>query len=171
MKQLCTLGLMLLLAVCSFSQKRKADKDTKNWRYEVEAIAEGKDGTYLIKVWSYNKKDIIAIEQAKKNAVHAIIFQGFTGRGNITGQPPLVTDPSVQSSKSDFFDSFFQDNNQNGYMKYVSLSNDGSISPEDILKVGKEYKIGVIVSIRKDLLKKDLQTAGIIKSLGNLFDN
>ncbi len=50
-------------------------------------------------------------------------------------------------------------------MKYVSLSNDGSIDTDDRLKVGKEYKIGVVVSVMKDQLRKDLEKAGIIKAL------
>jgi hypothetical protein len=169
MKHLITLGFMLIIGVSSFAQKRKAEQDTKNWRYEIEGIGEGKEGTYLVKVWSYNKKDKIAVEQAKKNAVHGIVFQGFTGSGKVSSQPPLVTDPDIKIAKADFFDAFFKDNNKDGYMKYVSLSNDGSISPDDILKVGKEYKIGVIVSIRKDLLKKDLKTEGIVKSLDSGF--
>ena len=120
-------------------------------------------------MWSYNKKDKIAVEQAKKNAVHGIIFQGFTGVGKVSSQLPLVTDPGIKIAKEDFFDAFFKDNNKEGYMEYVSISNDGSISPEDILKVGKEYKIGVIVSVKKDLLKSFLKTQGIVKSLSSGF--
>jgi hypothetical protein len=169
MKKLITLSLILLVGMSSFAQKKKADKDTKNWRYEIEGIAEGKEGTYLVKVWSYSKKDIIAIEQAKKNAIHGIIFQGFTGSGRVTSQPALVTDPGVETTKEVFFEDFFKDKNTEGYMKYISLSNDGSVSPEDVLKVGKEYKIGVIVSVRKDLLKAHLKQQGIIRNISSGF--
>ena len=48
MKKLITLSLILLVGMSSFAQKKKADKDTKNWRYEIEGIAEGKEGTYLV---------------------------------------------------------------------------------------------------------------------------
>ena len=106
MKHLITLGFMLIIGVSSFAQKRKAEQDTKNWRYEIEGIGEGKEGTYLVKVWSYNKKDKIAVEQAKKNAVHGIVFQGFTGSGKVSSQPPLVTDPDIKIAKADFFDAF-----------------------------------------------------------------
>jgi hypothetical protein len=37
------------------------------------------------------------------------------------------------------------------------------------MKVGKEYKVGVVVSIRKDLLKSDLIKADIIRSLDSGF--
>ena len=36
-------------------------------------------GTYAIKVYSYSKKPKVAIEAAKRNAVHGIIFKGLAG--------------------------------------------------------------------------------------------
>ena len=54
-------------------------------------------------------------------------------------------------------------------MKYISISSDGVVSDGDRIKIGKEYKIGIIVSIRKDLLRKDLESNGIIKSFGSGF--
>jgi hypothetical protein len=162
------LALFALPSVASFAQAgKKADKDMKNWRYEIEGVAEGKEGTYVVKIWTYSKKPKIAIEQAKKNAVHAIVFQGFVGSGRVSGQPPLASSPGIEQEKADFFKSFFADGGS--YMKYISVSNDGSIDPDDMLNVGKEYKIGVVVSVRKEMLKKDLIAAGIIQSLNNGF--
>ena len=145
----------------------KADADTKKWRYEVAATGEGSEGTYLVKVWTYSKKANIAIEQAKKNAIHGIIFQGLIGFGRVSNQPPLSPDPGLEVAKADFFKDFFKDNGP--YMKYVSVSGDGSVAAGDVMKVGKEYKVGVVVSIRKDLLKSDLIKAGIIRSLDSGF--
>ena len=54
-------------------------------------------------------------------------------------------------------------------MKFVSLTNDGAVAAGDRIKVGKEYKIGLIVSVRKDALRKDLEQAGIIKGLNSGF--
>jgi hypothetical protein len=160
--------LLLFLPILMHAQARKkAEKDTRFWRYEIEGVGEGKEGTYLVKVWSYSKKPDVAIEQAKKNAIHGIIFQGYSGSGYVSGQPPLSKSPGLENEKSDFFNGFFADGGP--YLKYVSVSNDGSIAGEDRLKVGKEYKIGVIVSIRKDLLKKDLQDQGIIQGLSSGF--
>ena len=169
MKNLILLPLLFVMSLNSNAQARKkADEDTQIWRYEIEAQAEGKDGTYVVKVWSYSKKKDVAIEQAKKNAVHGIVFQGFAGSGRVSGQPPIASSPGIEIEKADFFKSFFADGGP--YLKYVSVSNDGSIAPEDRLKVGKEYKIGVVVSVRKDMLKKDLQAQGIIKAMGAGLD-
>lgn len=148
--------------------KKKANKDTENWRYEVECAGVGKEGTYMIKVWSYSKKPQVAMEQSKKNAVHAIIFQGFAGGGQgCTAQKPLTNNPNLEQEKADYFEAFFADGGK--YMKYVSTANDGAIGAGDRVKVGKEYKVGVIVTVAKDNLRKDLEAAGIIKSLSSGF--
>jgi hypothetical protein len=150
-------------------QKDKANVQTRVWRYEVECVGVGVEGTKLIKVWSYSKNPTVAMEQAKKNAIHAMIFQGFAGNGK-TGcstQRPLTNNPGLENEKDEFFNSFFADHGK--YMKYATLSNDGAIGPGDRVKVGKEYKVGVVVGVLYDQLRKDLEDAGIIKGLNNGF--
>ena len=72
------LSLFLILFTCfgvtTAAQNKKADKDTRNWVYEIEPVSVGTQGSYLIKVWSYSKKPIVAIEQAKKNAGQCFVF-------------------------------------------------------------------------------------------------
>ena len=161
-------SMLLLSTFFAFSQKdKKANKDTKIWRYELEAVQQGTAGTYLIKVWSYSKKPDIAIEQAKKNAVHGIIFKGYSGVGAVQGQHPLTNNPNLEQEKAEYFDAFFADGGK--YMKFVSTSNDGSVAAEDRMKVGKEYKVGVVLSVNVAELRKDLEAAGIIKGLAAGF--
>ncbi len=152
----------------TFSQaKKKAKRDMEDYRYEIECVGIGVQGTYLVKVWTYSKKPKIAIAQAKKNAVHGIIFKGFVGGGQgCTSQKPLAG-PDVEEKNSEFFDKFFADGGD--YNKYVAVSNDGAIDAGDRLKVGKEYKIGVVVSVMKDQLRSDLEKAGIIKAMDSGF--
>ncbi len=82
------LGLLVagLMSMATYSNvvaqaRAKAEVATREWRYEIECVGTGADGTYLIKVWSYSKKANVAVEQVKKNAVHGIVFKGFNGGG------------------------------------------------------------------------------------------
>jgi hypothetical protein len=147
--------------------KKKADKETMEWRYEIEAVGTGTQGSYQVKVWSYSKKPETILEQAKKNAVHGIIFKGFANKDRVPGQKALAPSPGIESEKADFFDAFFAQGGD--YQKYITLTNNGAIAPGDRINMGKEYKIGVVVSVNVAALRKDLETAGVIKSLDNGF--
>lgn len=166
-----TLSLLFVLLVVPFTNwaqsKKKADKDTYEWRYEIEAYGAGVEGTYQIKVWTYSKSPETAIEQAKKNAVHGIIFKGFPDKDRVKGQKALAQSPNLEQEKEDFFKDFFQDGGK--YLKFVNLVNNGAIAPGDRIKIGKEYKIGVVISVNVAALRKDLEDAGIIKGLGSGF--
>jgi hypothetical protein len=166
---LCFFICISTLMNAQSKRKKNADKDTGNWRYEIECAGIGVQGTYLIKVWSYSKNPDIAIEQSKKNAVHGIIFKGFNGgKQGCISQKPLARKINLENEKKSFFKNFFSDGGD--YLKFVSLSSDGSVAANDRLKVSKkEYKIGVVVSINKDELRKSLETAGVLKSLSNGF--
>jgi len=80
----------------------------------------------------------------------------------------LTNNVNLENEKADFFEPFFADGGK--YMKFVSTANDGAVAAEDRMKIGKEYKVGVIVSVNVSALRKDLEAAGIIKSLGAGFN-
>jgi len=166
MKTIISLSFLLIIGITLTSNAqrkvlKRANLETEIWRYEIECVSTGASGSYLVKVWSYSLNPIIAIEQSKKNAVHGIIFKGFTGHGAGCTQNAMA--PNATPDQEDFFKNFFADGGE--YLKYVSTTTDGSVNAEDVLRIGKEYKIGVIVSVSKDALRKYLETAGIIKSL------
>ena len=165
--------LMVVFLLASFTStaqmfsKKKSKKDTHNFRYEIQCIGEGKQGTYAIKVFSYSKKPNVAIEAAKRNAVHGIIFKGISG-GECVNKPALARSANLEQEKADFFKDFFA--NGGKYSKFVVASTDGAIEAGDVTKVSKkEFKVGVNVSVNVSLLRKDLEAAGIIQGLGSRF--
>lgn len=170
MKNILLFALILAIPCIGFSQKKKikkANEDTAHWRYEIEAVEVGVQGTCLVKVWSYSKKPNIAASQARKNAVHGIIFKGIPAKNRIPGKKPLVQNPSVEAQQADFFKSFFSDNGD--YMRFVTLTNNGAIAAGDVMKVGKEYKVGVNVTVNYSDLRKALEEAGVVKKLNAGF--
>ncbi|KJD35551.1 hypothetical protein PW52_07255 [Tamlana sedimentorum] len=150
-------------------KKNKANKDTKIWRYDIECEGIAKQGSKLIKVWSYSKNPKHAISSGMKNAVHGIIFKGYAGGGQgCTSLKPLSDDVSKEDEYQEFFDNFFADGGE--YLKYVSSATDGSVAPGDRLKISKrEYKIGIIVNVQYNQLRKRLEKEGIIRGLTSGF--
>jgi hypothetical protein len=170
MKKFANLFILVVMVafILSSCATQKVEKETHQFRYELEAAGVGAQGTYQLKVWTYSKNADVAIEQAKKNAIHGVLFKGFQGKtGVITGQKPMISDASAESTRADYFKDFFKDGGK--YQQFVSLVNNGAIATGDRIKVGKEYKIGVVVSINKDNLRKELENQGIIKKLGGIF--
>ncbi len=164
MKKVLVLILSLGIAMISFAgSKDKANKDTENFRYELECAGNAVQGNYLVKVWSYSRKPAVAMEQCKKNAVHGVIFKGFTGANGCVSQRALASNPGVETEFEDYFNSFFSDGGE--YLKYVQLTS-GS---KEVIKLKREYKVGVTVTVQKDQLRKALEQAGVVKSLSSGF--
>ncbi|MGZ0015941.1 hypothetical protein [Yeosuana sp. AK3] len=150
-------------------KNEKANRDTDIFRYDIECEGIAKLGSKLVKVWSYSKNPKHAISHAMKNAVHGIIFKGFAGGGQgCTSFSPLLKSADKASEHEAFFEAFFADGGD--YLKYVSSATDGNIAPGDRLKVSKrEYKIGAIVNVQTDMLRKRLEEEGIIRGLTSGF--
>ena len=157
------LYLFLIIPISYYSQNNNTGKIS----FESECMGAELDGSQTIKAWGTGRNYSDACEQAKKNAVHGIIFRGFGSKDRVEGKPALTNNPNLEMEKQEFFDDFFMDGGK--YMKFVNVTGDGSVAAEDRLKVGKEYKIGVVVSINVTLLRKDLETAGIIKGFAAGF--
>ena len=151
-----------LPALASIRQK-KADKDTKQFRYEIECAGNAIQGTYLVKVWTYSKHAGVAANQCRKNAVHGVIFKGYGGGQGCVSQRPLASDPGVETQFEEYFASFFAEGGE--FQKYASVIE----GTTEITRLDREYKVGCVVSVRKDDLRKALEAAGVIKSLNSGF--
>ena len=163
-KILLTLLVAAMCAPVFAGAKKKADKDTNQFRYELECSGnEAKQGTYLVKVWSYSKKAAVAENQCRKNAVHGVIFKGYGRTRECVEQRPLANTPGIETQYKEYFDKFFADGGE--FQKYASII----AGTTETVKVGKEYKVGVVVSVRKDDLRKALEAAGVIRGLSSGF--
>ena len=109
---------MVMLACSSAyaDKKKKLNEDTDRFRYDIEYCKTAADGMVMVKVWSYSKNSNLAMQQGRKNAVHGVIFRGYTGDAS-AAQYPLVTDPTIESVKADYFNAFFSE--EGPYMRYV----------------------------------------------------
>lgn len=161
MKRIPLLIIVLLSTlVCYAGPKRKANKDTQHFRYEIECAGTGVQGSYVIKVWSFSKSKKVATEQCKKNAVHGVLFKGFPGKNGCVSQRAIIANPGVEFEMRDYFNHFFENGGE--YMKYVTVT-EGSTEIQKIKR--GDYKIGMIVTVSKDALRKAMESAGVVKSL------
>lgn len=170
-------GILLFLMVqavvftaCA-QQKKVVNRETTQWRYEIQAaVGQGQAGTALVRIYTYSKKAQLAESQAGKNAVHGVLFKGYPGRyeGNIriVGRDAMIADVEAERKDSAYFVQFFKDGG--AFQRYVSYINNGT--PDEVLRVGKEYKIGVTVVVMVDQLRKRLEDDGILKPMDELLN-
>ena len=165
MKKFLLLSALILATVLSGAAKKptKSQQAMQQFRYELECAGNGVQGTYLVRVWTYDKKQKEAQAACARNAVHGVIFKGFAGGDGCIGQKALVPTPGAEMEYEEFFNLFFSDKGE--YRKYVSIVAGSELCE----KVGREYRAGAIVSIQKDDLRKALEAAGIIKGLNYGF--
>lgn len=152
------------------SKQKKADKQTAAWNYEVQTFGKSASGNYLLKVWSYSKSTFVAEEQAKKNAIHAIVFQGAPANKEkrIAQLRPLLQDPTAEATHEAFFEKFFAEGGD--YKRFARMSNNGFA---DVIKYGKKdkkYRVGVVVLVETAALRKHLEQSGVIKALNQGFN-
>ncbi len=159
---LCLLACTGMIAYAGSKKKQEqADADTQSFRYELEYIKSAGTGLANVKVWNYSKNPNIAIEQTKKNAVHGVLFKGYSGAG--ATQPPIVRDAAALSNNAEFFKAFFREGGD--YMRYVT----NVVGSPEVTKVGKEYKIGQTIQVNTAQLRKNLEQAGIVRGLSSGF--
>ena len=160
---LSLLVVVMCLPSCRALRQKQANTDTNQYRYEIECAGNAVQGTYLVKVWTYSRNASVAENQCRKNAVHGVIFKGYGGGQGCVSQRPMANNPGVEQQYKEYFDSFFATGGE--FQKYASIMS----GTTETVKVGKEYKVGCVVSVRKDDLRKALEAAGVIKSLNSGF--
>ena len=119
------------------------------------------DGSQTLRVIGYGKNRADAKEQAMKNAVWTVVFDGI--REGVAGcnMRPLVTEANARERYEDYFNKFFADGGD--YKKYVSLRDTkqgSSARAKD--KVGYSYEM--TIRILRPQLKAHLKADNIISN-------
>lgn len=150
--------LFMMLSILSLQAKKV---DITRTRYDIEGVNTGTQGNFLVKVYIYTNKGEATTEQLKYAAVHGVLFRGFSGKG--FANQKALTRPEIEKQKADFFNAFWGNGD---YLQFASVIN----AVADRVKISsKEYKIGAIVSVSKEYLRKTLESAGIIRGLNSGF--
>lgn len=151
--------LLMILAFLSLTEV-SAQKQPVISRYSVRCLGVELDGSQTLRVLGYGKKRGDAKEQAMKNAVWAVIFDGVRDGVEGCNTRPLVTEANARERYEDYFNAFFQDGGE--YTKYVNLSDTRRRSSDKNRdKIG--YSIDRTVRVLRSELKARLKQDNIIK--------
>lgn len=137
----------------------KAQSKAANYNFEIEHI-KSDDGIETLKIYSFEKNQTKGIEQGKINSIKAILFKGVP---NSQYTKPLITEYDAEENYKSYFKDFFKKNGK--YLKFITISNHIA----EVTKEGNKLKIGLIVTIQVNNLRKELEDTKIIKALNNGF--
>ena len=148
--------LLITFAVFALYLNVNAQTQAIYNRSSISCIGVELDGSQTLRVHGYGRNRADAKEQAMKNAVWAVIFDGIRDGGQGCNIRPLVTEVNAKERYEDYFNIFFADGGE--YKKYVSLRDTKRRSADRIKdKVGYSYEmtIRVLRAELKNRLKAD----------------
>lgn len=152
---------VMMFSVSVLSAKEKPEESPlRNYTIENAGRPAGQ-GSYMVKVTVTTKDKKLSDQEIGKCAVHGVLFKGFSG-ANYHTEKPLAKSASVEAEHQEYFDSFFSSTRPSTYVNALP-------STRQVTKSGKYYVISEVVEVQKDLLRKDLQQAGILRSLNSGF--
>lgn len=128
-------------------------------RSSIQCLGVELDGSQTLRVLGYGRNRNDAKEQAMKNAVWAVIFDGIKDGVEGCNMRPLVNEVNAKERYEDYFNIFFSDNGV--YREYVSLRDTKTGSGgrhKD--KIGYSYQL--TIRVLRPQLKARLKADNVI---------
>lgn len=150
-----------LIAISCFSGCSKKTTVDSFYAYKAECLGVGLDGSQSLRVWGTGRTESEARQQARKNALHEILFKGITAGKTECSVRPLMLEVNAEEKYEDYFISFF--NEEGAYARFVSEENP---KKKAIIKQNnkQQVKCGIVVKVQRNELKSELEKDGILKS-------
>lgn len=150
---LFTIVAMLSLAYAD------AQTQTVYARSSIRCMGVELDGSQTLRVQGYGRNRMDAKEQAMKNAVWAVIFDGIRDGAEGCNMRPLVTEVNAKERYEDYFNLFFADNG--AYKEYVTLRDTKRRSGGRVKdKIGYAYDL--TIRVLRPQLKARLKADNVI---------
>ena len=160
MKYIILVFLLSSISQITFSQKYAS------WNYQAECVDASIGSATKVKITNFDKKTITDIDREKKMALHAILVKGAIGGSNCISQPPLLQQSDIDENKS-YFKALL--GKKAYYNKYIISVEEVQSNELDKNKIKQRDEHSAIITVNKDLLRKDLTNDKIIKSLNQGF--
>ena len=130
----------------------------------MECISVENSGSVTAKIWNTKKGKRYRQLQARKDALHAVLYSGVPSNNGCVSQKPILSTPESIAAFKKIENVFFSKNGE--WSKYTREATVSTTLPQQL--GNKKWKI-YQVSISKDLLRKYLEAQKIIKSLNTGF--
>ncbi len=151
-----TVITFLFLASIPFAQSQNL--------YQNECTEIGNDGHITLKIWNPDKGKRYKIDDAQKDAIRVILFNGIASNEKCIGQKPLLQNEKEKTNFEKISKDFFK--TKGNWQTYIHSSNLENAIPD---KVGEKNWNLYQITVNKTMLKKYLGEQEIIKPINTGF--
>lgn len=132
--------------------------------YSITGAGVGTDGNKIVEVTGTAGNVKKAMEQARKNAVAAVIFRGIpAGDGTLSIPPMSPLGEQLYRNNSKYFDKFFD--KEKTYLQFVNFTSTDIPSGINNIETKDGRRVKVYVQILYDNLRRRLEQDGILTSM------
>jgi len=133
-----------------------------SYSHEIECMGSELDGSVTLKAWGKGRNRFDAIEQAKKEAINAVLFVGIRNGKPECDSRPILNVPNIRENKVDYFNNFFK--NEGDYKKFTSNKDESLGKKERVNGRDGEVMFGFIIRVMRSELKKKMIADGILNN-------
>lgn len=154
-------GLLVLISILFYCCKPSNDL-SGNYAHEIECIGAELDGSVTLKSWGKGRNRADALEQARKEAVNAVLFLGIRNGKPDCDSRAILNAPNIREKKSDYFNDFFKD--EGPYKNFVSNKDESFGKKERANGRDGEVMYGFVIRVLRSELKKQMIKEGILNN-------
>lgn len=155
--------LMAVVMIVSFVSCRKdtvLPSSAAHASFETTGIGSELDGSVTVRAWGKGKDKADALDQARKQAVYDVVFNGIKkGEGTYNGRP-LIFEVNAKEKYEYYFNRLFADNGE--FEKYATFADENRKARMVAKNKGIE-NWSTIIRVERAKLKEKLIEDGIIK--------
>lgn len=158
------LKILTLITIFAFSSSYAQKSIAGNYTYKTECMGVELDGSQTLKAWGNGRNRSDAVEQAKKNAIRDVIFNGINEGKTECNSKPLIFEVNAQEKYENYFNAFFADKGE--FINFISLRDERIFDKisRDKKKARESVTHGLIVRVLRNELKEKLIADGILKN-------
>lgn len=136
--------IVALCALFAITLTCSAQSHKYLYRNSVRCLGTELDGSETLRIVGYGRNRNDAKEQAMKNAVYAVLFEGIKDGNKGCNMRPIIEETNAREKYQEYFDIFFTDGGE--YLRYVSLRDTKKRSAnKDKTKIGYAYEMTIRV--------------------------
>lgn len=148
-----------MLASCLLYGCSTGNSLTTYYNHKTQIIRTEADGNCIVTAWGQGKCRSEAKREAKKRAVHDILFSYIeTGKGSQMPLPPLLAAPDAKERHRKYFLQFFEDN---GLYKNFCKEETRRPAGESYYKNETQITCKIILKVKREELRERMSADGI----------